>query len=148
QQIEERGAAFMLGIDFLGLLHHAKRLVLAAGGDARRASLAEIRDEDRKYAARTWALLLRRREDGVRLLIRHRHLVDDVEELLLRLRREAVDLVSDLPDELLRARGLVFRRDRGAHHVSRALADLWQQAQHLLSLAAVAHVVADGGAKN
>ena len=52
QQVEERGAAFVLGVDLLGFLHHPQRLVLAAGRDARRAPLAEVRDEDREDAAR------------------------------------------------------------------------------------------------
>ena len=81
QQVEERGAGLVLGVDFLGLLHHPQRLVIAAGRDACRAALAEVRHEDREDAARARALLLRRREDRVRLLIGQRHLVDDVEEL-------------------------------------------------------------------
>ena len=81
QQVEERGAGFVLGVDLFGLLHHPQRLVLAARRDARRAAFAEVRHEDREDAARARALLLRRREDRVRLLVRHRHLVDDAEEL-------------------------------------------------------------------
>ena len=42
EQVEERRAALMLGVDVLRLLHHAKRLMLAAGGDAGRASLAQV----------------------------------------------------------------------------------------------------------
>ena len=52
QQVEERGAGFVLGVDLFGLLHHPQRLVLAAGGHARRAALAEVGDEDRERRRR------------------------------------------------------------------------------------------------
>ena len=106
-----------------GLLHHLQRLVLAARRDARPAALAEVGHEDREHAAGAGGLLLRRREDRVRLLIRHRHLVDDREELALGLRREAVDDVGDLANEILERR-LVVLRDRLAHQLARALLDL------------------------
>jgi hypothetical protein len=89
QQIEEGGAGFVLGVDLFGFLHHAERVVVAAGGDAGGAAFAEIADEDGEDAAGAGGLALGRGEDGVDLLIGHGHLGDDVEELLLRLLREA-----------------------------------------------------------
>ena len=91
QQVKEGGAGFVLGVDFLGFLHHAERLVIAAGRDAGGAALAEIADEDGEDAAGAGRLALGRGEDGVDLLIGHRHLVDDVEELLLGFGGEAVN---------------------------------------------------------
>ena len=94
QQVEEGGAGLVLGIDLFGLLHHLERLVIAAGGHAGRAALAEIADEDGEDAAGAGSLALRRGEDGVDLLIGHRHLVDDVVELRLGFGGEAVDADS------------------------------------------------------
>ncbi len=51
QQVQERGAGLVLRVDVLGFLHHLQRLVVAAGRDAGRAALAEVRHEDREDAA-------------------------------------------------------------------------------------------------
>ena len=55
--------------------------------------------------------------------------------------REAIDLVGDLLDDLLKRRR-VFREGR-AHLVARALLDLRHEPEHLLPLARVGHVVDD-----
>ncbi len=96
QQIEERRARLVLGVDVFGFLHHPQRAVLAARRDAGRAALAEVRHEDREDAAAAGLLLFGRREDRVRLLVRQRHLVDDVEELALGLaaRTRSTSLVT------------------------------------------------------
>ena len=137
----------MLGVDVLGFLHHAQRLVLAARRHARGASFTEIRHEDREHAAAAGLLLLRRREDRVRLLERHRHLVDDGKELALRLIREAVDDVGHLPDDVRERSGQTLRH-RIPHEIARALLDLGQRSQHLLPLARIAHVARDGRVKD
>ena len=142
QQIEERGAGFVLRVHVLGFLHHPQRLMLAARGDAGGAALTEVRDEDREDAAAARRLLLGRREDRVGLLIGHRHAIEDVEELALGLRRESVNLVGDLPDDLLHRRR-VASGQTGAHHVARALLDLRHQPEHLRALAFVGDVVDD-----
>ena len=72
----------VLGVDFLGFGHHAEGVVVAAGGDAVGAALAEVADKDGEDAAGAGRLALGRGEDGVHLLIGHGHLGDDVEELL------------------------------------------------------------------
>ena len=131
----------MLRVHLLGLLHHPQRLVLAARRHAGRASLAQVRNEDREDAARAGAPFLRRREDRIRLLISHRHLVDDVEELALGLGREAVDLVGHLLDDL-RKRQRVLRQAL-AHHAARAFFDLRHEPEHLLTLDRIRHVVDD-----
>ncbi len=127
----------MLGIDLFGLLHHLERLVIAAGGDAGRAALAEIADEDGEDAAGAGRLALRRREDGIDLLIGHRHLVDDVEELRLRFGGEAVDRLGDFANDLRQRRACLHLRD---HALARLLLDLGQLGEHLGALAGVAHV--------
>ncbi len=142
QQIQERGAAFVLGVHLLGLLNHPQRLVVAAGGDARGAALAQIRNEDREDPAASRALLLRRRENRVDLLIGHGHLGDDGEELALGLGRETVQLARDLLDDVRQEQGRL-RLHPFPHEVAGALFDLGQQAQHLLPLRGVAHVVGD-----
>ena len=91
QQIEEVRAGLVLGVDLFGLLHHLERLVVAAGRDAGRAALAQIADKNGEDAARAGRFALRRGEDGVHLLVGHRNLVEDGEELLLGLGGEAVD---------------------------------------------------------
>ena len=57
--------------------------MVAAGGDAGRAALAEIADEDGEDAAGAGGLALGRGEDGVHLLVGHGNLVDDVENCAL-----------------------------------------------------------------
>ena len=73
----------MLGVDLFGFLNHLERHVVAAGRDAGRAAFAEIADKDGENSAGTRCLALRRREDGVGLLIGHGDFVDDGEELRL-----------------------------------------------------------------
>ena len=51
QQIEEAGAGLVLGVDFFGFGNHAEGVVIAAGGDAGGAALAEVADEDGEDAA-------------------------------------------------------------------------------------------------
>ena len=87
-------------------------------------------------------LLLGRREDGVRLLIRQRHPVEHIEELALGLGREAVHDVGDLPNQLLE-RGFLVLGHRVAHQLARPLLDFRQRPEHLLALAGVRHVVGD-----
>ena len=124
QQVEEGGAGLVLGVDVFGFLHHLQRLVIAAGGDAGRAALAEIADEDGEDAARAGRLAFRRREDGVDLLIGHRHLVDDGVELRLGFGREAVDRFGDFANDLRQRRaGLDF-----GDHALRGSASRFQEA--------------------
>ena len=99
QQVEEGGAGFVLGVDLFGFLHHPEGVVIAAGGDAGRAAFAEIGDKDGEDAAGAGRLALGRGEDGVDLLVGHRDLVDDVEELRLGFGREAVDRVGDFAED-------------------------------------------------
>ena len=102
--------------------------MIAAGGDAGRASLAEIADEDGEDAAGAGRLALRRGEDGVDLLVGHRHLVDDGEELRLGFGGEAVDGLGDFADDLGQRRaGLHF----GDHALAGLLLDLGQLVDHL-----------------
>ena len=93
---------------------HPERVVVAAGGDARRAALAQVRDEDGEDAAAARALPFGRLEDGVHARVRQGLLLDDIEELRLGGLREAVDAVGDVADDL-RQRRLVLRGDRGLH---------------------------------
>ena len=147
QQVEERGARFVLGVDLFGFLHHLQRLVFAAGRHAGRAPFAQVRHEDGEDATRAGSLLLRRREDGVRLLIRQRHPVENIEELAFGFRREPVDDVGHFPNEVLE-RGLGVLGDRVAHELARPLLDFRQRPEHLLALACVRHVVGDGRPEN
>ena len=100
QQVEEGGAGLVLGVDLFGFLHHLERLVIAAGGDAGRAALAEIADEDGEDAAGAGGLALGRGEDGVDLLIGHRHLVDDAKNCGLASVGESVDATRDFAKDL------------------------------------------------
>ena len=99
KQVEEGGAGLVLGVDFFRLLDHPEGVVIAAGSDAGGAALAEIADKDGEDAAGAGGLALGRGEDGVDLLIGHRHLGDDVEELLLGFGAEAVDRLGDFAED-------------------------------------------------
>ncbi len=135
QQVEEGGAGFVLGVDFFGLLHHLERLVVAAGGDAGRAALAEIADKDGEDAAGAGGLALRRGEDGVDLLIGHRHLIDDGVELRLGFgEKPSTDSVTSRDDLRQRRAGL----DLGEHALAGQLFDFGQLVEHLAALAGVA----------
>ena len=142
QQIQEGRPALVLGVDFLGFLHHAQRIVLATRRDTGRASLAEIRHEDGEDTAAAWLLLLWRREDRVRLLERHRDLVEDVEELRLGAFRETIHLVGDLADQALQ-RSAGALRDRVTHQLTRTSVDLRHQPEHLLAFRRILDVVRD-----
>ena len=118
----------MLRVHVLGLLHHPQRLMLAAGRDARRAPLAEVRHENREDAAPARTLLLGRRENRVRLLVGHRHFLEDVEQLTLGFRRESVDLVGHSVDDL-RKRQRGGLRQALSHDVARPLFDFATRAK-------------------
>ena len=77
QQIEEGGAGLVLGVDLLGLRNHFEGIVVAAGGDAGRAALAEIADKNGEDAAGAGGFALGRREDRRDLLIGHGNFVEE-----------------------------------------------------------------------
>ncbi len=78
------------------LVHHLQRFVLAAGSDARSTAFAQVGDKDGEDATRPRLLSLRSSEDGVDFLVGHGNFVNDGEELVLGLGREAVHLGHDL----------------------------------------------------
>ena len=86
-------------------------------------------------------LLLGRREDRVGLLVRHRHLVDDVEEL--RLASGEKPLTSLVTFWMICGAAGGRSSPPVAHHLARALLDLRHQREHLLPLAASVDVVGD-----
>ena len=133
----------MLGVHLFGFLHHLQRHVLAARRHARRAAFAQVGHEDGEHPARSGSPFFRRRENRVRFLIRQRHLIQNLKELVLGLLREPVHDVRDLADELLYLGLLVFRH-RVAHHFPSALFDFRQLLVHLLTLAGIGHVVGHG----
>ena len=91
------------------------------------------------------ALALRRREDGVDLLISHRHLVNDRVELRLGFGREAVDRLGDFAnDRRQRRAGLHL----GQHALARELFDLGQLVEHLSALGGIGDVARDRCAEN
>ncbi len=141
QQVEEGGAGFVFGVDFGGFLHHLERHVIAASGDAGRAAFAEIADEDGEDAAGAGGLALGRREDGVDLLIGHRHLVDDRVELRLCFGREAIDRLGDFANDLRQRRAGLHFSD---HALAGLLLDFRKLRHHLRALAGVAHVAGYG----
>ena len=120
--------------------------MIAAGSDAGGAAFAKIADEDGEDAARAGGLALGRREDGVDLLIGHRHLGDDVEELLLRLLREAGrsvcgERVCDFAqDGGQRRAGLHL----GDHALAGGLLDFRQRAHQLGAVCGIGDVVRHG----
>ena len=86
-------------------------------------------------------LALRRREDGVDLLIGHRHLVDDGVELRLGFGGEAVDGLGHFANDLRQRRAGLHLGD---HALAGLLLDLGKLRHHLGALAGVAHVARDG----
>ena len=140
QQVEEAGACFVLGVDFFSLLHHAERVVIAAGSDAGCAAFAEIADEDAEDAAGAGRFTLWRGENGVHLLIGHRDFGDDVEELLLGLLREAGDRIGDVTEDGgQRSSGFDF----GIHALAGLLLDFGKRLEHLGALDGVGDVIRD-----
>ena len=134
QQIEERRAGLVFGVDLFGLVHHLQRLVVAASGDTRGTAFAQVGDEDGEDAARPRLLALRSGEDGVDLLVGHGNFVDDGEELALGLGREAVHVGHDLAENLRQRRAGILR-DGVGHHLPSALVDLGEGLHHLSALA-------------
>ena len=145
QQVEECRAGLVVGIDFLGLLDHLQRLVVPARRHAGCASLAEIRNEDREDPAAAWILSLGRLEDRVGHRIGERLLVDDLEELVLRVLGKAVQIVRDVLDDVWQ-RSLRLGCHRFLHgHAGTAL-HLRHGGEHPAPFPFVGHVVGDRSA--
>ena len=140
QQVQEGRPRLVLGVHLLRLLHHLEGLVVAAGGDAGRAALAEVGDEDGEDPAAARALPLRGGEDGVGLGVGHGHPVEDGQELVLGRLGEAVHLVHDLAEDLGQGRARLVLH-RVPHEGMGALVDLRDGLEHLLPLARVLDVV-------
>ena len=119
----------MLCVDCLRFEHHLKRCVVAAGRHAGSAALAQIGNEDGKNSSVSGMLSLGSREDRVRLLKRHRHLVEDGKKLLLGLLGESAELLGYLVKNLRQRRAGIVRY-RIAHPFARTLLDLRQRSQH------------------
>ena len=109
QEVQECGSGLMLGVDVLGLLHHAQRLVIAASGHARGASFAEVGNENGKDAAASRGLPLRSGKDRVDLLEGHRNFLNNGEELAFRLVGESVHLIGNLAKDLGKGRSRFCR---------------------------------------
>ncbi len=74
--------------------------MVAARGDARRASFAQVGNEDGENAAAAGSLSFRRGKDGIGLLVGHRNFVDDGKELALGFVRESVHLIGNLAEQV------------------------------------------------
>ena len=122
QEVQESGSGFVLGVYLFRLLHHLQSLVIAASGNARGATFAQIGNEDGEDAAASRGFSFGSGKNRVDLLEGHGNFFDHGKKLALGFVRESVHFICNLAKNFGQ-RSQRLGGERVAHEGARALVD-------------------------